>query len=109
MRAVAASAAPFFPAAPVSLSAIGLGQGEVSALLLKTLLSKVNASGRELADHVCLPFSIVEPLLAGLKADQHVVYKGSARLSDYVYQLTAAGAEEARQHCRHSSYMARRR
>ncbi len=73
-------------------------------MILKFLMSRFTASGREICEQLHLPFRIIEPLLVQLKTDQRVVHKGSAQLTDYVYQLTATGLEEARQHHRRSSY-----
>ena len=94
----------FVPVSPLSLAESGLGEPEVEGLVLKFLMSRVSASGREIAEQLHLPFSLVEPLLSGLKNDQRVVHKSSAGLTDYLFQLTASGLEEARQHHRSSSY-----
>ncbi len=94
----------FVPVVPESLPAAKLSEAEVQALILKYLLYNITASGREVAEQVKLPFCIVEHQLNQLKADQLVVHKGAAPLSDYVYQLTAAGQDDARRLNRHGSY-----
>lgn len=94
----------FFPQAPTTLADTRLSESEIEGLVLKYLQAQFTASGRDIAEHLRLPFSLVEPLLARLKNDQHVIHKGAAPLSDYVYQLTSSGVDDARRYLRHSSY-----
>ncbi len=47
--------------------------------------------GRSIADHLCLPFNIIEPLLGTLRTNQIVVHAGSAPFNDYYYSLTTQG------------------
>ncbi|MEX0712286.1 MAG: AAA family ATPase, partial [Pirellulales bacterium] len=63
-----------------------------------------NATGREVADQVRLPFKMIEEVLRQLKTDQLVVYRGTAAMNDYQYQLTDMGRERARRHAAHCSY-----
>ena len=74
----------------------GLSESEVEALVLKLLLSRGDLVGRDIADHIRLPFVLVDELLRQLKRDQLVVYRGSAAMNDYLYQLTDLGRERAR-------------
>lgn len=94
----------FIPLEPHSLREAGLSESEVEALILKLLLSRGDLVGRDIADHVRLPFVLVEEVLRQLKTDQLVVYRGSAAMNDYVYQLTDLGRERARRHAEHCSY-----
>lgn len=104
MAAAAPVGETFVPRAPASLADSRLSESEIEGLILKFLLAQFTASGRDIAEHLRLPFSLVEPLLARLKADQCVVHKGSAPLSDYLYQLTVSGVDDARRHLQHSTY-----
>jgi hypothetical protein len=94
----------FVPIEPESLSAAGLTEAEVEGLLLKYLLSRGNSTGRDMADQVKLCFKIVEPLLRQIKADQLVVYRSTAAMNDYQYQLTDMGRERARRLSAHCTY-----
>src|SRR5690606_26291505 len=94
----------FLPLEPDSLQAAQLTEGEVEALVLKYLLACGNATGREIADQVKLPFKLVEEILRQLKHDQLLVYRGSATMNDYQYQLTDVGRERARRHSTHCTY-----
>ncbi|MBL9124494.1 MAG: hypothetical protein JNG90_12740, partial [Planctomycetaceae bacterium] len=62
----------FVPIEPTSFVEAGLTDSEVEALVLKYLLNRGTACGRELADQVKLPFKMVEELLRQMKQDQMV-------------------------------------
>ncbi|MHC4398150.1 MAG: AAA family ATPase [Planctomycetota bacterium] len=94
----------FLPFEPQSFRQAQLTDSEVEALALKFLLARGDASGREIADDVKLPFALVDELLRTLKQDQLVVHKGSAPMNDYQYQLTDMGRERARRYSMHCSY-----
>ncbi|HYW81241.1 MAG TPA: AAA family ATPase [Thermoguttaceae bacterium] len=97
-------ASGFQPIAPKSIQETGVGESLIESLILKFLLNRSAATGRELALQVKLPFHIVSDLLRRMKADQLVVYKSSASMSDYVHELTEAGFERARRFSEQSSY-----
>jgi DNA-binding PadR family transcriptional regulator len=94
----------FIPMDPPSIRDAGLTDSEVESLILKYLLSRGDSSGRDIADQVKLPFIMLEPLLRQLKFDQLLVYRGSAPMNDYVYQLTDLGRERARRFMDHCTY-----
>ena len=94
----------FFPTEPKSIRDAGLTESEVEALILKYLLARGDVAGRDIADHIKLPFIFIEELLRNLKTDQLVVYRSSAAMNDYVYQLTDMGRERARRHSSHCTY-----
>ena len=94
----------FVPLEPTNLREAGLTDSEVEGLMVKYLLSRGDAAGRDIADQVKLPFILVEPLLRQMKYDQLLVYRGSAPMNDYVYQLTDLGRERSRRLMDHCSY-----
>jgi hypothetical protein len=94
----------FLPLEPTSIAGASLTESEVQALALKYLLSRGDASGREIADQVKLPFVLIDELLRQLKFEQLVVYKSSAPMNDYLYQLTDMGRERARRLSEHCTY-----
>ena len=53
----------WMPTEPEILAAAGLNDGEVEALILKTLNGRSEATGRNLADHLKLSFRLLDPLL----------------------------------------------
>ena len=94
----------FVPIEPTNLREAGLTDSEVESLVLKYLLARGDASGREVAEQIRLPFVLLEPLLRQLKFDQLLVYRGAAPMNDYLYQLTDLGRERARRFMDHCTY-----
>ena len=71
---------------------------------MKYMLNCGAAAGRAIADQIRLPFRLIERLLRQLKEHLLVVYKSSAPLSDYVYELTETGHERARRFSQRCTY-----
>ncbi|HLJ11651.1 MAG TPA: AAA family ATPase [Planctomycetaceae bacterium] len=94
----------FKPAEPVSLPDTGLTTEEVEKLILKYLLARGSAVGRKIAQQVCLPFGLIDPLLKSLKQEQLIVFKGSATMGDYEYALTELGRERSRRYTEECTY-----
>jgi hypothetical protein len=94
----------FLPPEPKTFREAGLTDSEVESLVLKYLLSRGEASGREVADQVKLPFVLIEPLLRQMKHDQVVAHRGAAPMNDYVFQLGEIGRERARRYSEHCTY-----
>ena len=94
----------FVPLEPESFRRAQLTDSEVEALILKFLLARGDATGRDIADQVRLPFILIDELLRTLKNDQLVVHKGSAPMNDYQYQLTDIGRERARRYSAYCTY-----
>ena len=107
--AAAPAAAPvgeneFLPIEPASLKEADLSEALIEELILKYLLSIGNTTGRVVAEQIKLPFKLVEERLRQIKNDQLVVYRGTAPMNDYEYQLTDMGRERARRYVEHCSY-----
>jgi hypothetical protein len=98
------AAADFVPLEPASLRESAVSEGLLEELIMKYLLATGIASGRETAAQVKMPFKIVEELLRQLKSDQVVVYRDTAPMNDYQYQLTDLGRERARRYADHCTY-----
>lgn len=94
----------FVPLAPTTYREAELSDTEITALSLKFLLATGDVSGRAIADQLKLPFTLIEPTLRQMKSDQLVVYRSSAPMNDYIYQLTDLGRERARRESEHCSY-----
>lgn len=94
----------FVPIEPKSFRAAGLTDSEVEALVLKFLLARGDASGREIAKQVKLPFVMLGELLRELKDSQLVVHRGSAPMNDFQYQLSDLGRERGRRYSQHCTY-----
>jgi hypothetical protein len=86
----------FFPREPSTFEEANVSPSLVEELVLKYLLARSDGTGRDIADHVKMPFVLLEEVLRRLKNDQLVFYRDSAAMNDYVYQLTDLGRQRAR-------------
>jgi hypothetical protein len=94
----------FTPAEPASLRETDLTESEVEALILKFLLARGDATGRDIADQVKLPFVMIDGLLRVLKNEQLVGHRGAAPMNDFQYQLSDLGRERGRRYSQHCTY-----
>jgi predicted ATPase with chaperone activity len=94
----------FVPREPASLAAAGLSNSVIEALVLKLLLTSGVLTGRQIAEALRLPLTVLGDLLRRLKIEQVVVYKSSSAMHDYEYDLTETGFERARRLFEQSSY-----
>ncbi len=95
----------FRPSEPKTIEETGLTASLVETLLIKYLLLIGSASGRQIADNVCLPFAIVEPIYNSLRQRQLLINSGSAQLNDFVYSLTDQGRQRAKSVMDQCSYI----
>ena len=98
------AAGAFMPVEPASFAAAGLTESQIEALIVKFLLNRGDAIGRDIAEQVKLPFVLVDELLRTIKNDRLVVHKGSAPMNDYQYELTDLGCERALRYTAHCTY-----
>jgi predicted ATPase with chaperone activity len=92
----AASEKPvFIPREPQSLAEAGLTFAEVEALILKLMLHQGSLSGRQIAQHIRLPFNVAFEVLCGLKSQLLVAYKAAAPMGDFKHDLTESGVQRA--------------
>jgi hypothetical protein len=61
-------------------------------------------TGREIAEQIKIPYGLLDQLMRQLKVDQLLIYRGSAPMNDYVYQLTDLGRERGRRYLEHCTY-----
>lgn len=85
----------FQPPEPATLAETGLSEALVDSLICKYLSVVGTASGRSMADHLCLPMGVVEDLFHRLRSRQFLAHTGSAPLNDYYYTLTDQGRQRA--------------
>jgi DNA-binding PadR family transcriptional regulator len=103
-RAGADKKVEWMPLEPETLGDAGLVDGEVEALILKTLNGRSEATGRYLSDQLKLQFRLIDPLLQSMKQDRLVAHKAAASMNDYVYQLTELGRERAKKYAEQCTY-----
>lgn len=85
----------FCPSEPRNLDDTGVSRVLIEGLALKLLTQVGSAAGRDIASRICLPFGLIEPLLAELRSRQLVFHERQAPLNDYFYALTDGGRERA--------------
>ena len=93
--AVVLSEENFHPTLPRSLEETGLSGTLIESLVCKYLTTVGGSSGRGIAEHICLPFGILENLFQSLRTRQIMVHTGSAPLNDYYNSLTDQGRDRA--------------
>lgn len=94
----------YIPRKPSSLKEAGLQPNDLFPLVLKLLFLHGNKSGTQICQQIKVPFQLLEPIMASLKADLLVGHKGSVGVTDYEYELSPKGVEQARLHIKRSSY-----
>lgn len=94
----------FVPQEPMTLEETGLSSSDIESLVLKLMLARGNLTGREVTEHIKLPFMLVERVLREMKHDQLVVYRNAAPMNDYLHQLTELGRERAKRLMAECSY-----
>lgn len=98
-------AGQFVPRRPESLEEAGLQLNDLFPLILKYLFLHGNRSGHQLSKQLKMPFDFIVPAMDSLKSDLLVVHKASAgMMTDYEYELTPKGVEQARIHLARSTY-----
>ena len=88
----------FWPLAPADWAEMHFTPEAAEELVLKCLMNRGTASGRDIADQIAVPFGILSELLNQLKTDRVVVHRGAAALGDYLYQLSESGLDAATRH-----------
>lgn len=87
----------FVPKEPATLEETGLNRTFLTEQFLRVLYNKGRATGRELADALCLFYSIVEQIIIDLRNLEQVDIIGQRGYGDvnYEYILTGRGQEAA--------------
>ncbi len=86
----------FQPAEPNSIEETGVTSTVIEGLICKYIMMVGSASGRQIAEQICLPFRILESVFQSLRQRQVIVHSASAQLNDYYYQLTDQGRDRTR-------------
>jgi len=85
----------FYPAELHSENDSGLSPTLIEDLILKYLSGRGSASGRSMAEHLCLPLVILEDRYSAMRSRQDISPVTSGMLGDHVYRLTDQGRERA--------------
>ena len=95
------------PRIPVTLEDLGLSEEFIIDLLLKTLYMQGARTGKQLTESLCLPFPFVDEQVLMLQQRRFVEVRGTSGPSraGYVFDLTAAGRDRAREASATSQYV----
>jgi predicted ATPase with chaperone activity len=83
----------FLPAEPNSIEETSLSASLIENLICKYIQVVGSASGRQIADQICLPFRTLESVFHSLRQRQILVHSSSAQMNDYNYTLTDQGRQ----------------
>jgi hypothetical protein len=101
----AASSEAFLPREPRTIEESGLSEGWIESLILKYLLGVYDATGRQIARVIGLPFSLVDKQIASLRTRRLIVSKDVATFGDFTIQLTEEGHQQALRSMQACSYV----
>ena len=90
------SAVPFVPQ-PGSIEETGVDLSLLADLMLKSIYFAGRPAAHQIAEHLALPYPVIEELLVFLRQEQAVEIVGSTGVGDtgYQYALTGRGREKA--------------
>src|ERR1044072_7139412 len=94
------------PPLPHTISETGLSVDQIEQLMIKTLHTG-ELSGVLLAERICLPYSLLEPLVERLRAEHLVEVRGAtgSGTAGYRYALTDLGRERGHQYLEINRYI----
>ena len=94
------------PPLPHTVAETGLSVDQIEQLMTKTLHTG-ELTGVTLAERVCLPYSLLEPLIERLRAERLVEVKGAtgSGTAGYRYALTDLGRDRAMQYLEINRYV----
>jgi hypothetical protein len=85
----------FYPLEARNLDEAGIDAGQLEVLILRTLLGARAETGRNIADAVRLPLSLVRDVLDQAKERKLINYRSTTVMGDFVTELTEAGHDKA--------------
>lgn len=94
----------FWPLEPANWEEMKFTPEGTEELVLKCLMNRGSASGREIADHIAVSFGLLNEVLGPLKDRRLLSHRGAAQLGDYVYELTEVGTETAKRYAAQCAY-----
>ncbi len=94
----------FHPPELNSESDSGLNATLIEDLILKYVAGIGSASGRAIADHLCLPLAVLENRYTAMRTRQEIAPIRSGVMGDHVYQLTDQGRNRAQRALRECAY-----
>ena len=94
----------FFPRAPESLREVPVSVELIESLVLKYLLNRGCAPGRDIAEQLGLPFRVLADYMLVIKREQLVAHRSASGMNDFLYELTENGHARARRASETTTY-----
>jgi hypothetical protein len=94
----------FVPAEPQTQADLRISASLIEELACKFLLSKGEASIRNISDQLGVPFAVIEDLVTRLKNEQYLGYIDQAAMNDYICRLTDKGRQLAKDYSNSCTY-----
>ncbi len=87
----------YLPPLPLTVEETGLNRSFIQDLILRLIYNRSQATGNEIADELCLYYSVIDPILAELRATEFIDIAGQRGFGDtnYIYMLTPRGTQAA--------------
>jgi predicted ATPase with chaperone activity len=95
----------FLPPEPRTIEETGLTAALLETLILKYVMLIGSCPGRKIAEVICLPLALLEPIYQSLRQRQLLAYSGNAQFNDYIYTLTDQGRARAQSYMKSCSYV----
>src|SRR6476659_9629543 len=94
------------PPLPHTVAETGLSVDQIEQLIIKTLHTG-ELTGVTLAERICLPYSLLEPLIERLRAERLIEVRGAtgSGTAGYRYALTDLGRDRATQYLEINRYV----
>ena len=93
----------FWPEEPRSIAESGTSASMMEELIIKYLLARGEATIRDIAAQVAMPYVLVESVVVRLKQEQLLGFIDS-QMNDYVCKLTESGRDRGRRYSDYCSY-----
>ena len=105
LRSALCATDDFCPVEPKSIQETGLCGSFIEGLICKYLASAGTASGRNISETICLPFSMLSELFNSLRTRQIIAPVGAAPFNDHYYSLTEHGQSRAATYLKACAYV----
>ena len=100
-----AAAPGFVPREPRSWEEVGYDRAVVEDLVLRILLNRSVATGRELAAECCLPMGFIKDVVESLKTQKLVIHRSASAVGDFQSELSGDGRTRANEAKEKTTYV----
>ena len=94
----------FHPKAPQTLREVPVAPELIESLVLKFLMNRGCAPGRDIGEQLGLPFRVMAEKLLEMKREQLVAHRCASGMNDFMYELTQEGHLRAKRASETTTY-----